>query len=74
MSEEYATSTPVREAPSTGDPAVDAVIAEVGSLEDRPLEEHVGVFERAHDGLRAALDGRSEEPAPRAAPPSPDPA
>lgn len=47
--------------PSTGNETVDGVIAAVESLDDRPLEEHVGVFEQAHDQLRAALDGR---PAP----------
>jgi hypothetical protein len=32
------------------------VIAAVEQLEDRPIEEHVGVFETAHDQLRRALD------------------
>ena len=35
---------------------VDEVIAAVEELEDRPIEEHVGVFEAAHDRLRRALD------------------
>ncbi|WP_235738750.1 hypothetical protein [Nocardioides alcanivorans] len=44
--------------PVTGDEAVDAVLADVVAAADQPLEEHVGVFERAHEGLRAALDSR----------------
>ena len=40
----------------TGVPEVDEVIVAVEELEDRPIEEHVGVFETAHDQLRRALD------------------
>jgi len=40
----------------TGVPSVDEVISAVEELEERPLEEHVGVFEAAHDQLRRALD------------------
>jgi hypothetical protein len=40
----------------TGVREVDAVITAVEQLEDRPVEEHVGVFETAHDRLRRALD------------------
>ncbi len=40
----------------TGMPDVDEVIAAVEELEERPVEEHVGVFETAHDRLRRALD------------------
>jgi hypothetical protein len=32
------------------------VIAAVEELEERPLEEHVAVFETAHAELRRALD------------------
>ena len=35
----------------------------VEELEDRPLEEHVGVFETAHDQLRRALDAPGDDPA-----------
>ncbi len=35
---------------------IDEVIVAVEELEDRPIEEHVGVFETAHDRLRRALD------------------
>ena len=44
------------EAPSTGVAAVDAVLASVHALDDRPVAEHVAVFEQAHDQLRRALD------------------
>ena len=39
--------------------AVDEVLASVRGLEDRPVSEHVAVFERAHEQLRRALDARS---------------
>jgi hypothetical protein len=44
------------EAPTTGVAAVDAVLASVQALDDRPVAEHVSVFEQAHDQLRRALD------------------
>lgn len=44
----------------TGVPAVDEVVAAVEALEERPLEEHVAVFEAAHDQLRRALDVHDE--------------
>ena len=50
----------------TGLDNVDTVIAAVQGLEERPLEEHVGVFETAHELLRRALDGQE----PPAAPPA----
>lgn len=40
----------------TGVVGVDEVIVAVEELEERPIEEHVGVFETAHDQLRRALD------------------
>jgi hypothetical protein len=40
----------------TGVGTVDEVISAVEQLEERPLEEHVGVFEAAHAELRRALD------------------
>jgi hypothetical protein len=42
--------------PLTGVPAVDEVLAEVDALGERPLDEHLATFERAHETLRAALD------------------
>ena len=47
----------------TGMDSVDAVISAVEQLEERPLEEHVGVFESAHEQLRRALDHQSADPA-----------
>ena len=39
---------------------VDEVIRAVDGLGERPVEEHVGVFETAHEQLRRALDTRAE--------------
>ena len=44
------------EATSTGLAAVDDVLASVRELDGRPVEEHVAVFEQAHERLRRALD------------------
>lgn len=41
---------------STGVEAVDQVLAAVAALDGRPVDEHVAVFERAHEQLRRALD------------------
>jgi len=41
---------------TTGLASVDAVVASVAALEDRPVEEHVAVLEEAHEQLRRALD------------------
>lgn len=45
----------------TGVADVDEVIAAVEQLEERPVEEHVAVFETAHDRLRRALDHPAEQ-------------
>lgn len=42
--------------PATADPAIDEALAAVEALEDRPTDEHLAVFERAHEQLRRALD------------------
>jgi len=42
--------------PRTGDAGVDAVLDRLAELDGRPVDEHVQVFERAHDDLRRALD------------------
>ena len=47
----------------TGAPEVDRVLAEVEGLGDRPLAEHLGVYERAHESLRSALDARPDQSA-----------
>ena len=39
----------------TGHDDVDRVVASLDGLEDRPVSEHVAVFESAHDTLRNAL-------------------
>lgn len=49
------------ERPHTGVAGVDEVIAAVAQLEERPIEEHVGVFEAAQERLRRALDA-SDQP------------
>jgi hypothetical protein len=46
----------------TGVDSVDAVIAAVEELEERPIEEHVGVFETAQEQLRRALDAQQPTP------------
>jgi hypothetical protein len=43
---------------TTGIPAVDQVLADVDRLDDLPLDEHLGAFERAHESLRSALDAQ----------------
>ena len=45
---------------TTGIESVDQVLAEVAAVADRPVGDHVEVFERAHDRLRRALDARPE--------------
>lgn len=54
---------------STGHGAVDGVLASLAGLADLPADEHVAVFERAHEQLRGALDAPSgpRPPAPPAA-------
>jgi hypothetical protein len=51
---------PVDEEPvRTGDEAVDAVLDQLSDLDRTPVDEHVAVFERAHEQLRRALDATS---------------
>jgi hypothetical protein len=45
---------------STGVETVDRVLAEVAALADSPVDQHVQVFERAHDQLRRALDAQPD--------------
>jgi hypothetical protein len=47
---------------ATGHAAVDAVVASLAGLDGRPVEEHVAVFEAAHDRLRAALAHAGDNP------------
>jgi hypothetical protein len=60
MTEEPETVQPEPERVRTGAAGVDEVIAAVEELEDRPIEEHVGVFETAHEQLRKALDATDD--------------
>lgn len=41
----------------TGVAEVDAVLASLRQLDELPVEEHVAVFEEAHEALRRVLDG-----------------
>ena len=45
----------------TGVERVDAVVDAVSGLADRPVDEHVPVFEAAHDELRRTLDSPPDE-------------
>jgi hypothetical protein len=57
------TVPPEPERVRTGVADVDEVITAVEELEERPIEEHVGVFETAHERLRRALDASDDDPA-----------
>jgi hypothetical protein len=46
----------------TGHDAVDGVLRSLDGLEDSPVEEHVAVFEAAHETLRAALAEAADRP------------
>jgi hypothetical protein len=65
MTEEPVTAPEVA-APPTGIASLDAVLDLVAGLDQRPLSEHVAVFEQAHAELRRPLD---QPPADLAAPP-----
>lgn len=45
----------------TGVASVDRVLDELDAIDELPLEEHVPAFERAHDGLRSALDDAPDD-------------
>lgn len=47
---------------SSGHDAVDEVLRTMTGLQERPVEEHVAVFEAAHERLRAALAEANERP------------
>lgn len=51
-----------QELEATGHPAVDEVLRSLHELEDKPVDEHVAVFERAHEQLRRALNEAGLEP------------
>jgi hypothetical protein len=45
----------------TGVERVDTVIDRVAGLADRPVDEHVSVFEAAHEELRRTLDAPPDD-------------
>jgi hypothetical protein len=45
----------------TGVERADAVVDAVSGLADRPVDEHVAVFESAHDELRRTLDSPPDD-------------
>lgn len=47
----------------TGNDGVDAVIASLDGLAGVPVDEHVAVFEQAHEQLRRTLSGVGDETA-----------
>jgi hypothetical protein len=47
---------------TTGHPEVDAVLASLGGIEERPVADHVAVFEAAHERLRGALASAGDDP------------
>jgi hypothetical protein len=57
-------SAPAPETPTrTGVPSVDAVLSEIEELDELPLDQHLGRFERADDALRSALDAPADDQA-----------
>lgn len=59
--DEQTTPTPVARdedrAPDREQDPVAAVLVTLDGLDERPVAEHVAVFERAHESLRRALAG-----------------
>ena len=45
----------------TGNETVDGVLESLEALDDASVDEHVAVFERAHEQLRAALDSPRDD-------------
>ena len=48
----------------TGVTVVDDVLGTLEGLDDLPVEEHLPIFEAAHEQLREALDGAEPSPEP----------
>lgn len=75
MTEHVTEATPDRSADELGDDVggeplvrtgiaeVDGVLADVEGLGDVPLDQHMETFERAHQTLKDALDGRTSSDA-----------
>lgn len=51
----------VGETVGTGHPAVDEVLRSLDALGEAPVDEHVAVFEQAHEQLRRTLQGAGDE-------------
>lgn len=47
--------------PTTGDPTIDAVLAELAEARDQPLEAHIAAGEKAHRVLQARLSDLAGE-------------
>lgn len=47
----------------TGHPAVDEVLRSLGALDGAPVDEHVAIFEEAHEQLRGTLSGAGDDQA-----------
>lgn len=45
----------------TGHPAVDEVLRSLGALDGMPVDDHVAVFEDAHEQLRRTLSGAGDD-------------
>ena len=45
----------------TGHPAVDEVLRGLGALDGAPVDEHVAIFEQAHEELRRTLSGAGDD-------------
>lgn len=54
---------PAAEVEPTGNPVVDSVLDSMAELDRLPPDEHVAVFEAAHERLRSALADAGEPPA-----------
>lgn len=50
----------------TGVESVDHVLDSIDGLDELPVEDHVGVFEAAHERLRGALDAPTQPSIPAA--------
>lgn len=49
------------DAVTTGHPAVDEVLRSLDALGDTAVDEHVAVFEQAHEQLRRTLQGAGDD-------------
>ncbi|MDQ4084839.1 MAG: hypothetical protein M3165_03400 [Actinomycetota bacterium] len=61
--DEPAAAESAAQAASVGDSRVDAALARLEDLRDRPVGEHVGVYDDIHGRLRQALEEAAVDPA-----------